>query len=237
MNHTAVVFTDGASRGNPGPGGWGSIVVFKEGDNAYVQELGGREDTTTNNRMELTAVIEALAFLKSRAVSNSISLYTDSSYVLKGATTWVHGWQRNNWQTSQKKDVLNVDLWKVLLQILSGMDIFWKLVPGHSDIPGNERCDHIATTYADGGVPELYAGPLSKYGIDVTVTKSLGPVVKKSSTKSGKAYSYVSAIKGVVKVHKTWAECEDRVRGVAGARYKKVFSKEEERALTSLWKK
>lgn len=226
-----IIFTDGSSRGNPGPGGWGAIVSYDEMREARVRELGGRNTDTTNNRMELTAVIEAIDFVISKNIAEDIVLYTDSEYVKKGATEWVHGWKRNHWQTSTKGEVLNRDLWETLSGMLSKVNVEFKVIPGHFGIAGNERCDVIATTYADGAPDELFNDLKEKYTIDLDVTKQTFTTKASKSSSGKKAYSYVSSIDGVVKTHATWAECEARVKGKTNARFKKVFSKEEESAL------
>ena len=233
-----TIFTDGASRGNPGPGGWGAIVVA----NNRVTELGGRDEHTTNNRMELQAVISAISFLveyELLTLNFKCVLYTDSAYVLNGATKWVQGWKNRGWLTIQKQEVLNRDLWEKLSYLLDDMPgdefIEWKLLGGHVGVAGNERCDVIATTFADNKKPELYEGGLEKYGIDILNVahdadkKSARSESKKRS--SLKAYSYVSWVKGKVEVHHTWAECEKRVKGTAGAKFKKSLSFEDEAAI------
>lgn len=225
MNNITI-FTDGSSRGNPGRGGWGAIVI--SGDN--VTELGGREENTTNNRMEMTAAVQAC---KKVGVGSSAQIYSDSSYLINGITKWVHGWKRNNWITSQKKDVENRDLWEALIDATSGKNISWKYVGGHVGIKGNERCDVIATSFADDEPIQLYSGPFSSFPIknilDVSHDAESLESKKSSSARSkAKAYSYISAIGGVVKIHHTWAECEARVKGVKGARFKKSLNAEEE---------
>ncbi|MDB5253985.1 MAG: ribonuclease [Parcubacteria group bacterium] len=155
-----TIFTDGSSKGNPGPGGWGAILATDE----KVTELGGREPQTTNNRMELTAAIRALQNL---GTDEDITVYTDAEYVLKGITQWVHGWLKNDWRTAAKKPVENQDLWKELLEAVEGKDIKWMLVRGHAGVPANERCDEIATTYADNLKPELYDGPIHAYTVSL----------------------------------------------------------------------
>lgn len=212
-----LIFTDGAARGNPGPGGWGAIVVT---DDSAV-ELGGREDHTTNNRMELLAVISALEFSHKE---KEVTVFTDSAYVLNGATRWVKGWERNNWKTSTKEDVLNKDLWERLVEASLHRVIGWKLLKGHSGNHGNERCDVIATSFADGNSVTLFNGSLARYGVDLSVTDLVSD--KKTKSKS-KAYSYVSMVDGVVQVHKTWEECKARVHGV-NAKYKKSVSPADE---------
>ena len=131
------IFTDGACRGNPGPGGWGAILRA----NGKEKELWGGEAGTTNNRMEMTAVIRALEALKrpSRA-----RVFTDSQYVQKGISEWVHGWKRNGWRTADKKPVKNVDLWTRLDELAALHDIEWRWVKGHAGHVENERADRLA---------------------------------------------------------------------------------------------
>jgi len=153
--HT-IIYTDGSSRGNPGPGGWGAVLISNE----KIIELGGREEMTTNNRMELTAAIEGL---KASSSSAPILVYSDSQYVIKGITEWIDGWIAKGWRNSQKKAVLNRDLWEDLLKAAQGKDIVWKFVRGHADTAGNVRCDEIATRFADGENMKLYNGPRETY--------------------------------------------------------------------------
>jgi ribonuclease HI len=133
----AVIYTDGACSGNPGPGGWGVVLQY----GSAVKELHGSEPLTTNNRMELTAVISALEALK-RPVR--VTLYTDSTYVLNGVTKWLPGWQRNGWLTAGKKPVKNVDLWQRLAAAMARHEVTWQWVKGHNGDPGNERADELA---------------------------------------------------------------------------------------------
>ncbi len=155
-----IIYTDGASRGNPGPGGWGSIIISP----GKVVELGGREAMTTNNRMELTSVIETLLTLDSFADSSApIIVCSDSQYVIKGITEWIHGWVARGWRNSQKKTVLNRNLWEKLLEVSQNKEISWKFVKGHTDTAGNVRCDEIATRFADGENMKLYKGSMERY--------------------------------------------------------------------------
>jgi len=131
------IFTDGACSGNPGPGGYG--IVLKYGNSC--REISGYEENTTNNRMELMAVIEALKVLKRPC---RIKISSDSSYVVKGMTEWIEGWQKKNWMNSQKKPVLNRDLWEMLLKYSNLHDIEWAWVKGHHGHTENERCDLLA---------------------------------------------------------------------------------------------
>ena len=151
-----TIYTDGASRGNPGPGGWSAIVLSDK----EVRELGGREDHTPNNRMELMAGIKALEFVSS---DSEIEVHTDSEYVMKGMTTWIHNWKKKNWRTAGKKPVMNQDLWERLSNLSEGKDIKWLHVRGHAGVPLNERADVIATEFADNMNPSLYHGPRDRY--------------------------------------------------------------------------
>jgi len=147
----ATIYTDGACSGNPGPGGWGTVLTFDDG---RVDELGGAAEQTTNNRMELQAAIAALEVLARGAQTAPVTLYTDSEYVLKGITQWVAGWKRRGWKTAQGKPVLNRDLWETLDRLNSSL-VRWQHVRGHSGNAGNERCDAIARAFASGTVPTL----------------------------------------------------------------------------------
>ncbi len=248
-----IVFTDGASRGNPGPGGWGAVIAA----DGVVTELGGREDHTTNNRMELSGAIGALEKLADIAEEygsdedyisglgggkQKTIIHTDSRYVINGVSKWLAGWQVGGWRTKAKTDVLNRDLWERLAKILEKIEqnfiIKWQYVGGHVGIPGNERVDVIATEYADGKKAALYNGPQANYPIDLSVTEG-SPAAKdsKKKKKSDKpAYSYVSLVNGKVETHKTWAECEKRVKGASKAKFQKVFSAGEEAALIDSYK-
>jgi ribonuclease HI len=131
------IFTDGACKGNPGPGGWG--VVLRSG--AHEKELSGGEPLTTNNRMELLAAIRGLESLKK---PSKVKLYTDSVYVRDGITKWVHAWLRNGWRTSDKKPVKNADLWQELIDAVAPHRVEWHWVKGHSGHPENDRADQLA---------------------------------------------------------------------------------------------
>jgi len=135
------IFTDGACKGNPGPGGWGALLRFQSGDKAHEKELFGGEAHTTNNRMELLAVIKALEALK---VPCKVLLYTDSVYVHKGITEWIHGWKKRGWVSSAKQPVKNVDLWKALDVAIMPHAIEWHWVKGHAGHVENERADGLA---------------------------------------------------------------------------------------------
>jgi ribonuclease HI len=132
-----TIYTDGACKGNPGPGGWGAWLST----GAHEKELWGGEPLTTNNRMELTAVIEALSALKR---ASRVELHTDSQYVRQGITTWIHNWKKRAWKTADNKPVKNVDLWQRLDALAQQHHVDWRWVRGHAGDPGNERADALA---------------------------------------------------------------------------------------------
>jgi ribonuclease HI len=137
-----TIYTDGACRGNPGPGGWGALLMFGE----HRKELNGAELDTTNNRMELTAAIRALQALKRGC---RVALYTDSQYVRKGIMEWITQWKRRDWRTADRKPVKNVDLWQALETEIANHEIEWHWVKGHAGVPGNERADQLANEAID----------------------------------------------------------------------------------------
>ena len=134
----ADIYTDGSCLGNPGPGGWAVIIKF---DNGTIKELSGSEDHTTNNRMELTAAIKAITSFKKKT---EINIYTDSKYLKEGITIWIKKWKINKWKTSNKKDVKNSDLWKLLESIIEDHKIQWFWVKGHNENIFNEKADILA---------------------------------------------------------------------------------------------
>lgn len=245
MTKEIIIFSDGASKGNPGPGGWGAIVVADDS----ITELGGREAHTTNNRMELTGVIRAiekLSQLKFLSATSTATIYTDSRYVINGITKWIFAWKKRSWKTLQKDDVINRDLWEELDFLVENFPgkIKWTYVGGHIGIVGNERVDEIASGFAEGNKPKLFSGKISEYENDIKNVsldeKQIAQKKDRSEAKSrsrAKAYSYVSAVNGVVKTYATWAECEKHVKGVRGAKFKKALSASDEKAIIAEWKK
>lgn len=233
-----LLFTDGSSLGNPGPGGWGAILVL---DGGRVIEMGGSEKYTTNNRMELLALIEGLKRLKEEW--GDLTIFTDSKYVHKGATEWSQGWVKRDWKTMAKQDVENRDFWEDALALLSDREKFghiaWTHVPGHSGLAGNERCDEIATGFAREDEVEVFEGDLGDYAIDIlNITVAEGAAEKRSVARAhsrAKAYSYLSLVGGKAMRHSTWAECERRVTGKAGVKYKKALSPSDEDAILKSW--
>lgn len=234
-----VVFTDGAAKGNPGPGGWGVIIVTPDG---HVTELGGGAAHTTNNQMELTGPIEALRRL--HRTPGALAIYTDSTYVIRGIREWIWAWRRRDWKTADGGDVLNRELWEQLAGLVAarGKDrIEWHYVRGHTGIPGNERVDEIANAFALKRREELYNGPLIRYPVAVLDIPDDTSVPKRppGSSPSGKskaaAYSYLSVVDGKPMRHATWPECERRVKGRSGAKFKKAMSAADEAAILRGW--
>lgn len=232
-----TVFTDGAAKGNPGPGGWGAIVVTPDG---RVRELGGGAPHTTNNQMELSAPLAALRAVA--AVPGTVHLHSDSTYVIRGITEWIRGWRRRGWLTAEGKPVLNRELWEALAAAVAARGrggVKWHWVRGHTAVPGNERCDAIASAFASGAPVALYDGPLAGYPVavhDVPDDTALPP--RRSgggAAKPAPAHSYLSVVDGVAMRHATWAECERRVKGVSGARFKKAASAADEAAILAAW--
>lgn len=236
-----VVFCDGASKGNPGPGGWGAIIVTPDG---HVTELGGRAAHTTNNKMELTGAISALTELGD--VAGPVAMYTDSTYVIKGIREWIWAWRRRGWKTAEGKDVLNRDLWETLGDLVSARGkgtISWHYVRGHIGIPGNERVDEIADALAQQQPVTLFRGALLDYPLailDLPDDTAVPARSKSSSTgntsgSKAKAHSYLSVVDGKPMRHATWADCERRVKGQSGARFKKAVSAADEVLILRGW--
>jgi len=246
-NDTIIIFTDGASRGNPGPGGYGVLIVLPNNEDKFqntnsqsqkVIELGGREDNTTNNRMEMRAVIEALRYIEAlpelRTTNYERRIYVDSTYIINGITKWIHGWQKRGWQTKAGEPVKNSELWKELAELVTHFSIDWQLLEGHVGIAGNERADTIATAFADGKDPDLYHGPLTQYGLDIADVSYDDTARQQKqnsrSGRSGRAYSYISMVDGEIQTHSSWPECQKRVSG-KDAWFRKAMSEQEEREI------
>ena len=238
FTRATVVFTDGAAKGNPGPGGWGAVIVTPDG---RVTELGGGAAHVTNNQMELTGVIEALRRL--RPVSGALAIHTDSTYVIRGICEWIFAWRRRGWKTAQGGDVLNRELWEQLSAAVSARGkggISWHYVRGHIGIPGNERVDEIANAFALKRRVDLYDGPLIRYPIavldlpdDTSVPQR--PASVETSKDKAAAFSYLSVVDGKPMRHATWADCERRVKGRSGAKFKKAMSAADETAILREW--
>lgn len=233
-----VVFSDGATKGNPGPGGWGSVIVTPDGQ---VTELGGGAAHTTNNKMELTGAISALAHL--RDVPGSLAVYTDSTYVIKGIREWIWAWRRRGWKTAEGGEVQNRDLWEqmhALVEARGRAAIDWHYVRGHVGTPGNERVDEIADAFARQTRVTLYRGALAGYPLailDVPDDTSVPERTKGSVRRETSApFSYLSVVDGTPMRHATWADCERRVKGRSGALFKKATSAADEVAILRQWR-
>ena len=232
-----IVFTDGAAKGNPGPGGWGVVIVTPDD---HVIELGGGSEHTTNNKMELGGAIAALRYLANRP--GPVAIYTDSTYVIQGITQWVWGWRKRGWKTASGTDVLNRDLWEELSALTGARargELDWRWVRGHVGTPGNERADEISVAFALQEPADLYDGPLDGYALPILQLPGDTDLPKRSATSSTKtktaAYSYLSVVDGIPMRHRTWAECEGRVKGQSSARFKKSASEDDELAILRGW--
>lgn len=236
LDKRIVIFTDGACSGNPGPGGWASIV-FHSRDK--ITELAGGNRHTTNNQMELQGVIEALSFISS--LSDDISIYTDSTYVINGATKWVWGWAQRNWLTAENNPVSNKELWIKLIPLLQKHRgrLVWKYVRGHTGVVGNERCDQLAVSCSKGESLYLYEGLYSEYPYKIfplPVDESLPTSsFSKEKRKESSVSYYISLVNGVVSKYQKWNDCERAVRGVSGAKYKKVKNEQDEKETLKSW--
>ena len=229
MQKNVTIFTDGAAKGNPGRGGFAAVISYAD----TVVEIGGYKERTTNNEMELTAVVEALKEVARTCTQAAI--YTDSKYVVEGAKGWIFGWVKNGWKTKADTDVANKELWQALLPLLKQVEIMWHKVPGHVGIIGNERADTIASTFAEKGTCELYRGPKSEYGFNIedTTFDAAKAQERSDARKRGaqKAFSYISMVEGVIQIHATWTECESRVKGKKSTRFKKSLDAKNEKEI------
>jgi ribonuclease HI len=227
-----LIYTDGASSGNPGRGGYAAVIT----DGQHVLEVGDYEPKTTNNRMELKAAIEGL---KNTDAGDEVKIITDSTYMVKGITEWMSGWVANGWMTKGKVPVSNKDLWQELHALVEARQVEWSIVKGHASTAGNNRVDMLATTFASEVVPHLYNGPKSEYKIDLTEPTAAQIISDKQefkkASKNTKAYSYLSLVDGVLKKHKNWAECETRIKGKSGAKFRKSVSAEDESEIMKNW--
>ena len=223
--HEITLYTDGASRGNPGPGGWGAIIIGEK--NAV--ELAGAKNPATNNQMELEAVIQGLRYIQEQSPDATVALHADSRYVLNGIEKWLDGWVRKGWVTMAKKPVENRDQWEQLLTLRDHFGKKLKLVKvdGHSGHLYNDRCDELAVMAALNKKPHLFEGNITEYDMYLKENPPTSEKKSPSKAKTGPAYSYVSLVGGSVYADKDWATCEKRVKG-KNAKFKKVFSKTEE---------
>lgn len=240
-----VIYGDGACSGNPGPGGYGTIILFP--DNT-VQELAEGSPKTTNNRMEISAVLEAFKLILQSnhlTAAHSIQIFTDSVYLIRGATQWLFGWKKKGWKSATNEPIANPDLWQQMDQVLfqfktkaPQLKLEWNFVKGHAGIPGNERCDEMAVAMSKNNYIDLYRGKAENYRFDIfkfPEKKPLPEMKKAGSADSKKDSWYLSLVNGAFKTHKTWSECEAVVKGRPGVKFKKVSSKEEEAQIKKQW--
>lgn len=219
-----IVYTDGAASGNPGPGGWGSIVYIQSQNR--VKELGQGVSHTTNNKMELLALYETFKFLK--PYKGNANFFIDSQYVLNGIQKWVFDWEKNGFKTKEGKEVQHKELWIDILAHLrelklNGLKMNWNFVKGHSGSIGNERADQIAVFFSKQGDCELFDGAYSEYPYDL---------IKKNTKFT--AY-YLAFFKGEIKKFQKWSECEAYVKGKAGIKFKKINNELEESKIAKTW--
>lgn len=212
-----IAYTDGSCLGNPGPGGWGVHAELPDG---RVLELGGGETDTTNNRMELRAAIEALRLT---ADSPAVTIITDSAYVQRGVTRWLKLWAANGWRTARGQPVENQPLWRELAARLDDR-VTWQWTRAHVGTAGNERADQIARSFAQA------IRPLRQ---PRRTREPLRPDAALRTPSPGVAY--LSLVDGILARHATWADCQARVNGVRGARFKKIRNADEERATIDGW--
>jgi ribonuclease HI len=223
-----IAYTDGACRGNPGPGGWGARILYPDGT---VHELCGMAAATTNNRMELQAAIAALQHLHSFP---QVTIFTDSRYLIDGLTRWLPAWRRRDWHTATNTPVKNRDLW-ITLERLGHAGVAWQHVRGHSGDPNNERVDTIARACAAGTCPPLFCGQAGAPADPVIASASAWPTPPDAAfppadsglIQPSRPVRYISIVHGNVAIDTEWAACAARVRGVPGARYRKVRTPEE----------
>ncbi|MGE0615122.1 MAG: RNase H family protein [Bacteriovoracia bacterium] len=231
-----LAYTDGSALGNPGPGGWGVLCVLPTGE---VIERGGSERITTNNRMELKAAIETLIAVAE--VPGPVEILTDSKYLIEGSTRWIFSWRRRGWKTMEGQPVANRELWEQLGELIAGRTagLTWTHVDAHRGVPGNERVDQIAQGFAADNHVDLYAGPLENYSITLDDLLNTDPRLLKKTTggskNKGPGFSYLSLVDGKVMRHATWPECEARVKGRSGAKYKKAMSPADEQEILKAW--
>jgi ribonuclease HI len=193
--------------------------------------------------MELTATIEALDALA--GAQGAVDVYTDSTYVIRGITQWSWAWRTRGWKTAEGEEVSHSDLWKNLIRLLAARGkenpVRWHYVRGHTGVPGNERADEIAVSFTKSSRINLYSGPLLKYDIpvfDIPEDTSLPPLRERESGKSKEKatpYSYLSLVNGELRRHPTWKDCEARVKGRPGAKFKKAMTEAEEKEILRTW--
>lgn len=227
-----IIYSDGACSGNPGPGGW-AFIHWSPDDQVF--EDAGFDPKTTNNRMEMSGALEALLRV---SPGESVILYTDSVYVIRGITQWVFGWRKRGWKTAEGKEVINQDLWERLSKAVAGKKINWRYIPGHKGFPGNERVDVLAVAQSQRSPLSPYRGPEAHYHFNIFPIPDEIPLPEMKNYKDGAAKPkgfYLSYVNGVLVRHESWEQCQACVKGVSQARFKKVTSDEEAQTVVKSW--
>lgn len=228
LHQNTIIFTDGACSGNPGPGGWGAIVIQGPNQQRTATELGGDDSSTTNNRMELTACLRALLIADPLIPT---TIYTDSQYVIQGMTAWIFNWLRRGGNKADGTAVTNWDLWLPLYERakLFRPNITWKYVPGHAGVVGNERCDQISVDFSKGNIPQLYHGALADYPLNLEVhTHQLTHIKLPNPV-------YLVFDNNKLFKFSTWAQCEAFTKGKKGLKFKKVSTANEVQSVLKSW--
>ena len=237
MTTPIEIYTDGACRGNPGPGGWAALLYYSSSHDPEVEELGSGVPYTTNNQMELQAAIAALRHLGSPPSGTPLIVWTDSTYLIQGVTKWSARWILNSWRTQQNTLVINAERWQELLALCRGLCLEWRHVRAHRGHPENTRVDALAVEFALGRSPALYRGSRSQYPLHAAAS-SLPPSVPKQSAfrgSPGKSGHYISLINGVLARHAGWEDCRARVHGVPRARFQKIQDPAQEAQVLARW--
>lgn len=238
---SVIAFTDGSCSGNPGQGGWGSVLCLNDKDSktAHIIELGGYGgEQTTNNEMEIVAVLEVFSYLektsKDAPTSMRLVIATDSTYVLKGVSQWMTRWEVNGWKTKSGDEVANLSLWKKLLSFKKrwSRNFEIKKVDAHSGHPANERADQIAVDFSKKRRVDLFSGSLEKSPFQINDFS-----LQRSNSNQRVPFKpiYLSLVHGELQEHRSWPECQNRVQGVSGAKFKKVKTKQEKDSVLKSW--
>ncbi|MFN8792141.1 MAG: ribonuclease HI [Bdellovibrionales bacterium] len=235
LDVNAYLYTDGACSGNPGPGGWGYVLF--DLSKSRVFEGTGFDPKTTNNRMEMMAVIEGLHFATQQKIKTLLVL-TDSTYVIRGFTQWRFGWKKRGWKTQEGADVQNQDLWQQLDAASVGLKLEWRYVRGHQGTPGNERVDQMAVASSKQTPLRLYQNvKVGDYLFDANQLPEGEPLPEMNWQKPAESKNafYVSFVNGVLTRHSDWSSCERTVKGQSKALYKKVTSEQELQDILKKW--
>ena len=221
-----ILYSDGATSGNPGPSGWAYLAISPHGE---ILEHAESVEHSTNNAMEILSALEGMRAILDQDPNARIEFRTDSQYLIRGITQYLRGWKSRNWLTLQGTPVAHQALWEEL-ENLGGPSHAWVYVPGHAGFPGNERVDSLAVLCSKGSAPDLYRGPAQNYRIPLRDLTAPIPKIRKYP----KAI-YLSLVDGKLHRDETWVACEKRVKGQRGVKFKKVESSEEESLTLKSW--